>query len=115
MDPFTIRRLGKLLDGYIDLKVPREVRAFVRLKYEWDGNRLTLAEERPDYGSRQWTRTAIAQFRLERGIWSVYALDDDGEWSLVPSITPCPDFERQLERVELDREGVFWTSPALIN
>ena len=99
MDPFTIRRLEKLLDGYIDLKVPREIRSSVRLRYEWDDNRLTLSEERPDYGGRQWTRAAIAQFRLERGMWSVYALDDDGAWSPVSSIAPCPDFEAQLERV----------------
>lgn len=31
MDPFTIRKLEKILDGYIELKVPGNVRSSVRL------------------------------------------------------------------------------------
>lgn len=110
MDPFTLRRLQKILDGYIELKVPRNVHSSVRLIYEWENGRLTLSEKRPAYRERQWTCTAIAQFRLEEGMWSVYAKDGNGSWVSVSSIRPDPDFERQLEQVEIDREGLFWMS-----
>lgn len=110
MDPFTRRRLESILDGYIALKVPRNVRSSVRLKYEWEDNGLTLLEERPNLPHRDWSRSAIVQFRLERNKWSVYARDRESQWFAVPSIRPRSDFEDQLEQVELDREGVFWIS-----
>lgn len=69
MDLFTVRRLEKILDGYISLKVPHNVRSSVRLSYEWNGNNV---------------------------------------WASVDSIARDPDFERQLEQVEVDREGLFW-------
>ncbi|MEC0137806.1 DUF3024 domain-containing protein [Paenibacillus macerans] len=39
--------------------------------------------------------------------WSVYVKNADQDWEPVISIAPHPDFERQLEQVELDREGSF--------
>lgn len=110
MDPFTVRRLEKILDGYIDQKVPRGVRSSVRLVYEWKNNVLTLCERRPAYPERDWSRADIAQFRLEAGSWRVYAKQGDGSFLPVPSIKPDSDFERQLEQVEMDTEGLFWTS-----
>ncbi|MDF2644907.1 MAG: hypothetical protein K0Q73_712 [Paenibacillus sp.] len=53
MDPFTIRRLEKILDIYIELKVPRDVRSSVRLAYERNEDRLTLLEERPEFNLRK--------------------------------------------------------------
>ncbi|MCS7464494.1 DUF3024 domain-containing protein [Paenibacillus doosanensis] len=110
MDRFTIRRLENILDGYIALKVPRDVRSSVRLTYQWDENRLTLREERPDDHGRKWLGAAIVQFRLEQSMWHVYAKDGDNAWQIAASIAPHSDFERQLEQVELDREGIFWIS-----
>ncbi len=110
MDLFTVRRLEKILDGYIELKVPHNVRSSVRLVYEWDGDLLTLCERRPAYPEREWSRANIAQFRLESGSWRVYAKQEDGSFQPVSSIVPDPDFERQLEQVELDAEGLFWIS-----
>ena len=110
MDPFTIRRLEKILDGYIAVKVPHDVRSSVRLTYQWGDNLLTLSEERPDFQERKWLRSAIVQFRLEREKWHVYANDGNNGWHTVASISPHADFEQQLEQVELDLEGVFWIS-----
>lgn len=110
MDPFTVRRLEKILDGYIELKVPRSARSSVRLVYEWENSGLTLSERRLNDPERGWNRTEIAQFRLEAGSWSVYAKQADGSFLPVSSIKPHPDFERQLEQVEIDREGLFWIS-----
>ncbi|MCR2807506.1 DUF3024 domain-containing protein [Paenibacillus soyae] len=110
MDSFTVRRLEKILDGYIETKVPHGVRSSVRLAYEWDGNVLTLCEKRPAYPEREWSRADIAQFRLEAGSWRVYAKREDGAFVPVPAIRPDSDFERQLEQVELDTEGLFWIS-----
>jgi len=110
MDPFTIRRLETILDGYIVLKVPRDVRSSVRLTYQWDDNRLTLSEERPDFHDRKWLRSAIVQFRLEREKWHAYAKEGDNAWQIVASIVPDADFEHLLEQVELDPEGIFWIS-----
>ncbi|MCM3701643.1 DUF3024 domain-containing protein [Paenibacillus macerans] len=110
VDEFTARRLENILDGYIEVKVPREVRSSIRLKYEWDDKGLILLEERPHSYGRQWHGSAVAQFRLERGQWSVYANNANREWERVQSIAPCSDFEQQLEQVELDPEGIFWPS-----
>ncbi|MBD2868477.1 DUF3024 domain-containing protein [Paenibacillus arenilitoris] len=110
MDSFTIKRLEKILDGYIDLKVPGNVRSSVRLAYEWNDDTLTLCERRPDLPKRDWIRADIAQFRREAGDWRVYAGKKDGSFVPVPSIPPHPDFEKQLEQVEQDSEGLFWIS-----
>jgi hypothetical protein len=110
MDLFTVRRLEKILDGYISLKVPRNVRSSVRLSYEWESNGLTLSEERPVAQEREWSRKAIVHFRLEEGNWTVYAKDGDDAWFPAHSIARDADFERQLEQVEIDREGLFWIS-----
>lgn len=110
MDPFTVRRLEKILDGYIEAKVPRDVRSSVRLVYQWEDNVLTLYEKRPLYPEREWSMIPIAQFRLEAGSWSVYTRSADEHWRPVSSIEPHPDFEQQLEQVETDPEGLFWIS-----
>lgn len=110
MDPFTVRRLENILDGYIEAKVPGDVRSSVRLVYQREDNVLTLYEKRPLYPVREWGMTAIAQFRLEAGRWSVYTRSAGEEWRPVSSIEPHPDFEQQLELVESDREGLFWIS-----
>jgi hypothetical protein len=111
MDLFTVRRLEKILDGYIDVKIPPDVRSSIRLTYEWQEEQLTLHEERLDYDERKWQGVPIVQFRYEEGNWSVYAKSaGSGSWINVPFILPNIDFEQQLEQVEIDREGIFWIS-----
>lgn len=108
VDELTVRRVERILEGYIAVKVPREVRSSVRLTYEWNVEGLTLMEERPDTQGRKWHGIAVARFVLERGKWQVYGRNGVEGWERVPSILPTPDFECQLEQVELDADGLFW-------
>lgn len=108
VDELTVRRVERILEGYIAVKVPREVRSSVRLTYEWNAADLTLMEERPDTQGRKWHGKAVARFALERGKWRVYAWNGVQCWEEVRSILPTPDFEYQLEQVELDVDGLFW-------
>ncbi|MBO2946113.1 DUF3024 domain-containing protein [Paenibacillus sp. F411] len=110
MDNFTIKRIEKILDGYIDLKVPVHVRSSVNLQYEWNNNTLTLCERRPDLPKKEWVRSNIVQFVRNNEGWHVYAGKEDGSFVPVSTIRPDPDFEKQLEQVELDSEGLFWIS-----
>ncbi|MBD2845349.1 DUF3024 domain-containing protein [Paenibacillus sp. IB182496] len=110
MELLTKRRLEKVLDGYIASKVPRDLRGEVRLAYAWSAEGLALYEERPDYERRCWDRTRIAQLRPSQQGWDVYAPAANEDWATVCSIAPHPDFEAQLEQIELDREGLFWIS-----
>ncbi|MFS0728296.1 DUF3024 domain-containing protein [Paenibacillus sp. 1P07SE] len=109
MDEFTIRRLERILDGYIALKVPGPVRNAVRLHYQWDHEGLTLFEDRPD-DDHLWASVPIVRFRFVDGFWCVQGKNQEGGWHTVPWIKPNGDFECQLEQVELDREGLFWIS-----
>ncbi|WP_018752149.1 DUF3024 domain-containing protein [Paenibacillus sanguinis] len=108
VDELTVRRVERILEGYIEAKVPREVRSSVRLTYEWKAEGLTLMEERPDAQGRRWHGIAVARFVPEQGRWRVYARNPVQGWERVPSILPSADFECQLEQVELDMDGLFW-------
>lgn len=110
MDEFTIRRLEAILNGYFEAKAPKEVRSAVRLKYVWDGKAMILIEERPQFHGRKWLGMPIVQFRLENSLWNIYARNASHDWVPVTSIAPSPDFEQQLEQVEIDSEGIFWPS-----
>lgn len=108
VDELTALRVERILEGYIAVKVPREVRSSVRLTYQWKAEGLTLMEERPDAQGRRWLGIAVARFALERGRWSVYAWNAERGWERAQSILPSADFECQLEQVELDVDGLFW-------
>ncbi|CAM3534858.1 MULTISPECIES: DUF3024 domain-containing protein [Saccharibacillus] len=110
MDTWTAKRLEALLRGYISEKIPPSMRTAVRIVYRLEADRVTLTEERPESPREGWTGKDLAQFRLERGAWSVYAKQGEGpeEWVAARSIEPRMDFEDQLEQFELDREGLFW-------
>lgn len=73
MDSFTLKRIESILNGYIDQKVPGDLRLSVRVNYRMEGNKVTLLEERPDWQERKWLSTEFAQFRWEREKWSLYA------------------------------------------
>ncbi|MGN7453397.1 DUF3024 domain-containing protein [Paenibacillus pasadenensis] len=115
IDPFTRFRISRIMEGYAELKVPRPLRDQVRLSSEWDEDCLTLLEWRPAMrGSKpQWEARPIARFRHDGQLWEVQRLDRSGKaWSRVPHISPDADFERQLEQVEHDPDGLFWASLA---
>lgn len=110
MDPFTVIRIDSIMNGYIAQKVPGDLRVSVRLRHEIIDNQLTLAEERPTSKRNEWGRVDIVQFRLESKKWKVYAKNGENTWTFVEIISPSEDFERQLEQVESDQEGLFWKS-----
>jgi hypothetical protein len=110
MDSFTVNRLKAILNGYIDQKVPGDLRLSVRVSYRMEHNQVTLIEEWSEWHDRKWLGTDFAQFRWENDKWRVYSKKENNEWSQADSIIPHEDFERQLEQVELDSERIFWIS-----
>jgi hypothetical protein len=109
IDPFTVKKAQYLMNGYIALKVPGYMRSDVRLTYHIEDHCLTLTEERPSYESEAWDRTDIVQFRWEQSNWCVYAKKEAECWQSVDEIATNPCFENQLEQVEIDPAGIFWT------
>lgn len=108
LDPFTRKRIEKIMNQYIDEKVPKHIRDQIRLNYKIRGNNVTLVEERPAFMSKEWVELDIAQFRLESGQWKVYWRDSKKKWHWVDDITPVGNFETQLMIVEEDTRGMFW-------
>lgn len=108
-DPFTKKRLSKLLDQYIENKLPKHVRDQLRLNYKMRGSTVTLFEERPAYKSEEWVQINVAQFRQDKDLlWKVYWQDSKDKWHWVEDIEPDTDFEKQLQQVDQDQRGMFW-------
>jgi hypothetical protein len=107
-DPFTKKRLEKILNAYIDIKIPKHIRHEIRLKYKFRGNNVSLIEERPAYIGDGWTEFDIAQFRLDEGKWKVYWRDSRNKWHFVDDIIPNESFETQLKTVDQNNQGIFW-------
>jgi len=108
VDDFTKKRIKKVIDNYIETKVPKHVRNQIRLNYKIRGNNITLVEERPAFKSDQWVEIDVAQFRLDHGEWKVYWRDSKNKWHYVEEIKPEEDFEIQLNRVDQNTNGIFW-------
>ncbi|OME86012.1 MULTISPECIES: DUF3024 domain-containing protein [Paenibacillus] len=110
MDSFTLKRISAVLEGYIALKVPSDLRGEVRLTYRLKERTVTLSEERPDWTQRAWIPTEFVQFRLEDHVWRVYGKPDDDEWALLSAIAPSRNFEEVLKLVEMDTHEVIWVT-----
>ncbi|OMF73301.1 hypothetical protein BK142_18995 [Paenibacillus glucanolyticus] len=110
VDSFTLKRIRTLLEGYIGLKVPAELRGEVRLTYQIRETTITLSEERPDWTQRAWNATEFVQFRLEDYEWRVYGKPDGDEWASLSTIAPSRNFEEVLEQVEMDTHEVIWVT-----
>ncbi|PWV94486.1 hypothetical protein DFQ01_13051 [Paenibacillus cellulosilyticus] len=108
LDPFTKKRLEKILSLYIDQKIPFHIRNEIRMSYKIRGNNVTLIEERPAFRSKEWVELDIAQFRLDDGKWKVYWKDSRNKWHFVEDIIPDESFETQLQIVDADDRGMFW-------
>ncbi|AEI40594.1 DUF3024 domain-containing protein [Paenibacillus mucilaginosus] len=108
LDAFTKRRIEKIMEAYIESKVPENIRIQIRMNYKIRGNNVTLIEERPAFRSDHWVQHDIAQFRLEDTKWKVYWRDSKNKWHFVDDIIPSDDFEKQLEIVDNDNRGLFW-------
>lgn len=108
LDPFTKKRIEKILNAYIDKKMPKHIRNEINLKYKFRGNNVSLLEVRPAYIGEGWTEYDIAQFRLDDGKWKVYWRDSRNKWHFVDDIVPNESFETQLKTVDQDSRGLFW-------
>ncbi|WP_233566530.1 DUF3024 domain-containing protein [Cohnella endophytica] len=105
LDDFTKKRIEKLLENYIDQKVPAHLKNDVKILYKFRGNTVTLSQERPGYMERRF-EYPIAQLRLEETYWRVYWRDSKNKWHFVDDIVPDRHFEKQL--MEIDSNDIFW-------
>ncbi|RKN72370.1 DUF3024 domain-containing protein [Paenibacillus ginsengarvi] len=109
LDPFTKKRVEKIMSEYVEQKVPKQVRDQVKLNYKFRGDHVTLFQERPAFKSDQWVQLEVAQFRMEQNRWSVHWKDSKGKWHFVEDIVPDENFEKQLKIVDEDQRGLFWS------
>ncbi|GAA0387556.1 DUF3024 domain-containing protein [Paenibacillus motobuensis] len=107
-DAFTKKRLEKILDNYIDKKIPEHLKAEFKIIYKFRGNTVTLSQDRPAYMSGHRVELPIAQFRYDEGLWKVYWKDSKDKWHFVEDIKPIGDFEKQLKMIEKDEYGYMW-------
>ncbi len=105
LDAFTRKRIEKILENYIDQKIPEDLKNEVKIHYKFRGNTVTLSQERPGYMGRRF-EYPIAQLRLDDTFWKVYWRDSKNKWHFVDDIKPDKQFEKQL--MEVDNNDIFW-------
>ena len=105
LDSFTKKRIEKILENYIDQKVPKHLKNEIQIHYKFRGKTVTLSQERPGYMGRRF-EYPIAQLRLEEKNWKVYWQDSKNKWHFVDDIKPDEQFEKQL--MEIDNNDIFW-------
>jgi len=107
-DAFTKKKIEKILENYIEKKIPRHLKEEYKILYKFRGNTLTLTQERPSYMPGQRVELPIAQFRFENDLWRVYWKDSKDKWHFVEDIKPDRNFENQLMVVDRDEQRIFW-------
>ncbi|RRJ61730.1 DUF3024 domain-containing protein [Paenibacillus oralis] len=107
-DAFTKKRLEKILDRYIEGKIPKHLRDEFKILYKFRGNTVTLSQDRPSYRPGQRVELPIAQFRFEENKWKIYWKDSKDKWHFVEDIKPIEDFEKQLRMLDRNEYGYFW-------
>jgi hypothetical protein len=107
-DPFTKKRLEKILDDYIERKIQKELKDEYKIIYKFRGNTVTLWQDRPSYRPGQRVELPIAQFRFEDNKWKVFWKDSKDKWHFVDDIKPIEDFEKQLRTIDKNEFGYFW-------
>lgn len=107
-DDFTKKRLEKILDNYIERKIPEHLKEEFKIIYKFRGNTITITQERPSYRPGQRVELPIAQFRQEENQWKIYWKDSKDKWHFVEDIKPIEDFEKQLKTIDKDEYGYFW-------
>ncbi|SMF79076.1 Protein of unknown function [Paenibacillus uliginis N3/975] len=108
MDEFTKKRIIKIMEEYTKNAVPEHVKNQIKINYKIRGNNVTLIEERQAFKSDQWVQMPVAQFRLNKIKWEVFWRDSKERWHFIDDIEPDEDFEKQLEIVDKDNNGIFW-------
>ncbi|GLX66635.1 DUF3024 domain-containing protein [Paenibacillus glycanilyticus] len=105
LDSFTKKRIEKILQIYIDNKIPPELRNDIQILYKFRANTVTLSQERPGYMGGRF-EYPIAQLRLEDTYWKVYWMDSKKKWHFIDDIEPHGNFETQL--MKIDQSDMFW-------
>jgi hypothetical protein len=105
LDTFTKKRIEKIIQSYVDNKIPEHLKNEIQIHYKFRGNTITLSQERPGYQGGRF-EYPIAQLRLEETYWKVYWKDSKNKWHFVDDIEPNRDFETQLK--EIDKNDIFW-------
>ncbi|MNI78621.1 hypothetical protein D3C73_1350100 [compost metagenome] len=105
---FTMKRLEKILDNFIDMKIPAHLKAEYKIIYKFRGNTITLSQDTPSFMPGQRVELPIAQFRYDEGKWKVYWKDSKNKWHLVEDIIPIEDFEEQLNMIDKNEYGYMW-------
>ncbi|MFD2328175.1 DUF3024 domain-containing protein [Cohnella sp. GCM10020058] len=106
LDSFTKKRIEKILNNYMDKKIPNHLKHEIQIKYKFRGNTVTLSQEKPSYMPGERVEFPIAQFRFEDSHWKVYWQDSRNKWHFIDDIEPDTNFETQLKAV--DENGIFW-------
>ena len=99
------------LQFFCDNRVPPQVRDKVNLTFDFQGNAVTLRENRPRWNDpSQWTHSAIAQFRFEptTGQWTLYCADRNSKWHEYLVVEPTSRFDVLLEEVNKDPTAIFF-------
>ncbi|WP_199618093.1 DUF3024 domain-containing protein [Paenibacillus alkalitolerans] len=104
LDTFTKKKIEKILDNYIDKKIPKHLKEEYKIMYKFRGNTLTLTQERPSYIPGRRVELPVAQFRFEDDYWKVYWKDSKDKWHFVDDINPDKNFEKQLMIVDKDEK-----------
>lgn len=107
-DAFTKKRLEKILDRYIEEKIPQHLKGEFKIIYKFRGNTVTLSQDRPSFRPGQRIELPIAQFRYEENKWKIYWKDSKDKWHFVEDIKPIEDFEKQLKMLDRNEYGYFW-------
>ena len=99
-----------LVSEYCASRIPPAVRSQVRLAIESRGKSITIVEERVpwDGGGGPWTRSPMAQFRLDaKSLWRLYWRDSRDRWHELEA-QPARDVRPLLDELDRDESGVFW-------
>lgn len=107
-DIFTKKRLEKILDNYIENKIPKHLKDEFKIIYKFRGNTITLTQDSPSYMPGQRVKLPIAQFRYEENKWKIYWKDSKDKWHFVDDIKPIEDFEKQLKMIDKPKYGYLW-------
>lgn len=105
LDAFTKKRIEKILEKYIEQRIPEHLKGEIQIHYKFRGNTVTLSQERTGYMGRRF-EYPIAQLRLEETYWKVYWQDSKKRWHFMDDIEPDKHFEKQLK--EIDNNDIFW-------
>ena len=105
LDTFTKKRIEKILENYIEQKIPKHLKNDIQIHYKFRGNTVTLSQEREGFMGRRF-EMPIAQLRLEETFWKVYWQDSRNKWHFVDDIKPNINFEEQIKAI--DNNDIFW-------